>query len=98
MRAAAAGGALQSPYLYEVSRNPNFVAYIARDIGSFPIEGRVNTAGDRYIQTRAGVKMGEGGPDESSRLVLVGELGAAFQRDDGYSTYVFDSRLNWRTQ
>ncbi len=96
----AAGGVLQSPYLYEVSRNPNFVAYIARDMGSFPIEvAGVNTAGDRYIQTRAGVKMGEGAaPDESSRLLLVGELGAAFQRDDGYSTYVFDSRLNWRTQ
>lgn len=98
--AAAAGGQLQSPYLYEVTRNPSFVSYIARDMGNFPIEvAGVNTAGDRYIQTRAGVKMGEGSaPDESSRLLLVGELGAAFQRDDGYSTYVFDARLNWRTQ
>ena len=98
--AKAAGGVLQSPYLYEVSRNPDFVTYIARDVGSFPIDvAGVNTVGDRYIQTRAGVKMGEGAaPDETSRLVLVGELGAAFLRDDGYSTYVFDSRLNWRTQ
>jgi hypothetical protein len=98
--ASAVGGELQSPYLYEVTRNPSFVSYIARDIGTFPIEiAGVNTAGDRYIQTRAGVKMAEGAaPDDTSRLVLVGELGAAFQRDDGYSTYVFDSRLNWRTQ
>ncbi|MDC9823038.1 EscD/YscD/HrpQ family type III secretion system periplasmic domain-containing protein [Devosia sp. ZB163] len=98
--AKAAGGEVQSPYLYEVSRNPSFVSYIARDIGSFPIEvAGVNTAGDRYIQTRAGLKMAEGSaPDATSRLVLVGELGAAFQRDDGYSTYVFDSSLNWRTQ
>lgn len=98
--ATATGGEQQSPYLYEVTRNPSFVSYIARDMGTFPIEiAGVNTAGDRYIQTRAGVKMAEGAaPDDSSRLVLVGELGAAFQRDDGYSTYVFDSRLNWRTQ
>jgi len=96
----AAGGEVHSPYLYEISRNPSFVSYIARDIGSFPIEvAGVNTAGDRYIQTRAGLKMAEGSaPDATSRLVLVGELGAAFQRDDGYSTYVFDSSLNWRTQ
>lgn len=98
--ANAAGVVAQSPYLYEVSRNPSFVSYIARDIGSFPIEiAGVNTVGDRYIQTRAGLKMAEGAaPDESSRLLLVGELGAAFQRDQGYSTYVFDSTLNWRTQ
>lgn len=97
--ADAAGDSLQSPYLYEVERNPSFISYIARDMGNFPIEiAGVNTAGDRYIQTRDGVKMAEGSaPDETSRLLLVGELGAAFQRDDGYSTYVF-STLNWRTQ
>jgi len=98
--AQALGHPAQSAYLYEASRNPDFVRYIARDLASFPIDiAGVNVAGQRYIQTRAGRRMTEGAaPDDNSRLFLVGELGALFKRGEGYATSVYGTSLNWRTQ
>lgn len=96
--ASAAGAPVQSTYLYETSRNGDFIRYITRDIAAFPIDvAGVSVVGDRYIQTRSGQRMREGSaPDERSRLLLVGELGVAVERDNGYSTFIFDSNVNWR--
>ena len=58
-----------------------------------------STAGERYIQTRAGLKMREGAaPDAGSRLVMVGELGVAVEHTAGLSAVIFDSDLNWLTR
>ena len=34
-------------------------------------------------------------PDDTSRLLMVGELGAAFDSGAGYSTSIFGSDINW---
>lgn len=94
---ATAGMPVQSVYLYEVSRNANFVRFITRDFASFPIDvAGASIAGERYIRTRAGRTMKEGAaPDDTSRLLMVGELGAAFDSGAGYSTSIFGSDINW---
>jgi type III secretion system YscD/HrpQ family protein len=94
---ATAGKPVLSVYLYEVSRNANFVRFITRDFSPFPIDvASASIAGDRYIRTRAGRTMKEGAaPDESSRLLMVGELGAAFDSAAGYSTSIFGADINW---
>jgi hypothetical protein len=92
-----AASAIRSVYVAEVSRNKDFVRFLTRDLGTSPVDV-VGAAivGERYILTRAGRKMKEGAaPDEASRLLIVGELGAAFENSHGYSTRVFGADMNW---
>lgn len=86
-----------SIYLAETLRNPAFVRYIARDLPGFQLDvAGANLRAARFIQTRAGEKIFEGGaPDQGSRLALVGELGAAVQQRGGLSVVVFGRELNW---
>jgi hypothetical protein len=99
--ACAKGGAAaaqrESIYLAETMRNPGFIRYIARDLGGFPMEiTGANIRNPRFIQTRAGEKIFEGGaPDAGSRLALIGELGTAVQQRDGLSAVIFGRDLNW---
>ena len=97
---AATGRGVDSVYLYEVSRNRDFVNFITRDFDAFPLDvAGVNLLGDRFIQTRDGRKMSIGyAPDQTARLALVGELGVVVERSDGYSTSIFGPGLNWSTQ
>ena len=96
----AAGKPVRSIYLSEVGRNATFVRHITRDLSLFEIDvAGASIAGERYIQTRTGRKMWEGAaPDADSRLVIVGELGVAVERNDGLSAVIFDSNLNWLTR
>ena len=93
----AAGAAVSSIYLDEVSRNTSFVRFIARDIDHFDrdISG-ASIVGDRYILTREGRKLTEGAAlDDRDRLVFVGELGAVFESSRGYSMRLFETKIDW---
>lgn len=98
--APADGTHLSSVYLYEVSRNPEFIRHILRDTQPYELDvSGVNLAGERYIQTRAGVKFRQGAaPDEGSRILTVGELGLVLERRSGYASVIFDNSLNWFLQ
>ncbi len=90
-----------SIYLSEAARNPDFVRFVTRKMQSYPLDiSGASTAGPlRYVQTREGAKIREGSsPDKDSRLIVVGELGAAVQGRDGYSTVLYKPTLNWLNQ
>lgn len=89
-----------SVYLQEVSKNPEFIRHILRDIESYALDvSGVSLAGERYIQTRGGVKFRQGSaPDEGSRILAVGELGVALERQSGYASVIFNETLNWLTR
>lgn len=95
--AQATGNTLRSVYLYEISRNSGFIRHIFRDLASFPLEvAGASVAGDRYVLTRDGNKLREGAaPDQNSRLLIIGELGIAVERSNGYETVLFGPSLNW---
>lgn len=92
-----AASSIRSVYVTEVSRNKNFVRFVTRDLGTSPVDVvGAAVVGERYILTRTGRKMKEGAaPDEASRLLIVGELGAAFENSRGYSTRIFGADMNW---
>lgn len=94
---AAPGSVNESVYLYEASRNADFVRFLTRDIATFPIDvAGVNMAGNRYIQTRTGQRMHEGSaPNESSRLLVIGQLGLAMETESGYAALIFGDNVNW---
>lgn len=90
-----------SVYLNETARNPEFVRFLTRQFEVYPMDvsgaSLVNEA--RYIQMRNGQKVGEGAaPDSASRLVIVGELGSAVQRKEGFWAVIYNPSLNWLSQ
>ena len=89
-----------SVYLEEVRKNPDFVRHVLRDTPSFSLDVTgASLAGERYIQTRNGLKLKQGaGPDEGSRILTIGELGLALEQQSGYASVIFDETLNWLTQ
>ncbi|MGQ3214490.1 MAG: FHA domain-containing protein [Shinella sp.] len=89
-----------SVYLREVSQNPEFVRHILRDIEPYALDvSGVSLAGERYVQTRGGAKLRQGAaPDEGSRILTVGELGMALERQSGYASVIFNDTLNWLTR
>ncbi|WP_378941108.1 type III secretion system inner membrane ring subunit SctD [Mesorhizobium sp. ANAO-SY3R2] len=89
-----------SVYLREVQKNPAFVRHVLRDTTSFSLDVTgASLTGDRYVQTRKGLKLKQGAaPDERSRILTVGELGMAFEQPSGYASLIFDDTLNWLTQ
>ncbi len=64
-----------SLYLSEAPRNPDFIRFLLRDYRPYALDvSGASVAGSRYVQTRSGERMREGGaPDGASRLALVGE-------------------------
>lgn len=86
-----------SIYLAETQRNPAFVRFVTRDLGSFQLDvAGASLRDNRFILTRAGERLFEGAaPDAASRVALVGELGAAIQQRDGLSVVIFGPQLNW---
>lgn len=89
-----------SVYLHEVSKNPDFVRHILRDTEPYVLDvSGVSLTDDRYIQIRSGAKYRQGGaPDEGSRILTVGELGLALERQSGYASVIFNDQLNWFTR
>lgn len=88
----------QSVYLREMRRNPAFIRFVMRDIPPFSLDVTgVSTAGEpRFVQTRSGVKVKEGAyPDNVSRLLVVGEQGAAFETASGVNGLIYGPGLNW---
>lgn len=88
----------RSVFLREIKRNPAFIRFIVRDIASFPLQvSGASSAGEvRFIQTRAGVKINEGAsPDDASRLILVGELGAVVEVPRGIASLIYGPDLVW---
>jgi hypothetical protein len=106
--AAACAGRMRSKdaapvpslYLSEATRNPAFVRYVARNLPPFALDvSGASIAGTRFVQTREGLKMNEGAaPDGSSRIAVVGELGAAIQVKDGYAAVIYGPDINWLNQ
>lgn len=97
-KAAAGRPMVQSQYLAEVYRNPEFVRYLIRDLRPFTLDitGANVGAKSRYVQVRSGRKFSEGAaPDRTSRLALVGELGVAIQVKEGLSSVVFGPEMSW---
>lgn len=96
---ARAGGSVKtaSLYLTEAPRNPDFIRYLLRDFRSYSLDiSGANITGQRYVQTRNGEKMREGGaPDGASRLAMVGELGSIVQQKDAYFRVIYPQQLNW---
>jgi len=89
---------INSLYLAEVSRNPEFVRFLSRDLKPFSLDITGASVGPngRFVQIRSGRKYIEGAaPDRASRLAIVGELGVAIQLKDGMSTIVFGPEINW---
>lgn len=95
--AEAEGDAVRSVYLHEIRKNPDFIRYIARGMNEFPMDiVGASIGNDAYVQIRSGSKLHEGSaPDESSRLLAIGELGVAVKREKSYFTRLFDSGMNW---
>jgi type III secretion system YscD/HrpQ family protein len=87
-----------SLYLREIHRNPGFVRFIVRDLAPFSLDVvGVNLASDRFVLTRAGLKMREGAaPGQSSRIALIGELGIVIEQKSQSSVVVFEPDLNWK--
>lgn len=88
----------RSLYLNEISRNPEFVRFITRDLQPFALDITGASIGKqaRFIQVRSGRKLHEGAaPNRASRLASVGELGVAIQVKDGLSTVVFGQEMTW---
>jgi hypothetical protein len=96
---ARADGAVRttSLYLTEAPRNPDFIRYLLRDFRSYSLDiSGASITGPRFVQTRNGEKMREGGaPDGASRLAMVGELGSIIQRKDAYLSIIYPQQLNW---
>lgn len=95
------GGAATSAkslYLTEITRNPEFVRFITRDLQPFALDITGASIGqqERFIQIRSGRKLQEGAaPSRASRLAAVGELGVAIQVKNGLSTVVFGQEMTW---
>lgn len=89
-----------SLYLNEAPRNPDFIRFLLRDYRPYALDvSGASVAGSRYVQTRSGERMREGGaPDGASRLALVGELGSVIQQKNGYATIIYAQQLNWLNQ
>ncbi|MGV6871595.1 FHA domain-containing protein [Pseudochelatococcus sp. B33] len=88
----------QSVYLRETRRNPAFIRFVLRDVPPFSLDvaGASTAGGRRFVQTRAGVKIGEGSyPNSASRLLVVGELGAMLETADGPAGLIYGPELNW---
>ena len=94
------GLARTSLYLAEAARNPDFVRFITRSLKPFSLDvAGINLSGQRYLQIRNGPKMQEGAaPDGASRLMVIGELGAAIQLKDGFSAVIYGPDVNWKTE
>jgi hypothetical protein len=94
------GLARTSLYLAEAARNPDFIRFITRSLKPFSLNvAGVNLSGQRYLQIRNGPKMQEGAaPDGASRLMVIGELGAAIQLKDGFSAVIYGPDMNWKTE
>ncbi|MFT0891978.1 hypothetical protein [Pseudochelatococcus sp. G4_1912] len=87
-----------SIYLREVKRNPAFIRFILRDISPFTLDvAGASPAGEvRFIQTQDGVKIREGAsPTDSSRLLVVGELGSIVEVPNGLASLVYGPNLVW---
>ncbi|MBB3950310.1 FHA domain-containing protein [Aureimonas jatrophae] len=96
--ASRAGLSVDSVYLDEVTRNPDFVNFITRDLARYDLDiaganlGSVN----RFVQLRGGRKLHEGAaPDRNSRIASVGELGVAVARGEDVSAVIFGTNVNW---
>ncbi|WP_062012830.1 FHA domain-containing protein [Aureimonas sp. AU4] len=96
--ASRAGLSVDSVYLDEVTRNPDFVSFITRDLARYDLDiaganlGSVN----RFVQLRGGRKLHEGAaPDRNSRIASVGELGVAVARGNDVSAVIFGTNVNW---
>lgn len=89
-----------SLYLTEAPRNPDLIRYVLRDYRPYSMDiSGASVSGARYVQTRNGDKMREGGaPDNASRLTVVGELGSVIQQKGGYAAVIYAQQLNWLTQ
>ncbi|QOZ76309.1 hypothetical protein XH83_13150 [Bradyrhizobium sp. CCBAU 53351] len=89
-----------SLYLSEAPRNPDFIRFLLRDFRPYALDvSGASVVGSRYVQTRSGERMREGGaPDGASRLALVGELGSVIQQKNGYATVIYAQQLNWLNQ
>ena len=87
-----------SLFLREINRNPGFIRFIARDLAPFTMDVvGVNLASDRFVLTRAGLKMHEGAaPGQSSRIAVIGELGVVIEQKNQCSVVVFEPDLNWK--
>lgn len=87
----------ESPYLAETLRNPDYVQVVVRNLPTYDLRiSGVSLEGWRYAITKDGSKFYEGAsPDAGSRIEIVGELGLAVRKGDGFSRLLYGRDINW---
>ena len=88
-----------SLFFEEVDRNPYFIRYLVRDfeVPKLDVAGVMLQEGDRFIQTRDGRKLREGNsPNNESKLMSVGVLGALLRQEDEVTPILYSERLAWK--
>lgn len=90
---------LSSGSLAEMEKNPFFVRFLVRDFvpPAIAVSGVMVRGSERFIQTPDGTKFHEGtSPDEYSKLVSVGRLGAIVQYDKYVAPLIYPQDLDWK--
>jgi hypothetical protein len=87
-----------SAFLAESRRNAGFAAFLFRNVPTFEIDlVGVSLAADRFVQTPDGRKLREGSaPDLGSRLSAIGDRGALFRVESGWSVRLYPDTISWR--
>ncbi|MEP5759372.1 MAG: hypothetical protein ABJ327_08740, partial [Litoreibacter sp.] len=90
---------LNSSSLVEMERNPFFIRYLVRDFvpPAIAVSGVMVRGSERFIQTPDGTKIREGtSPDEYSKLLSIGWMGAIIQYDNYVSPLIYPRNMDWK--